>query len=171
MIRTSLTLLIWGLLAVVVDVNVGMVDVLFDPIAFGVIASALFSLAPIERNYAIAARFALGAIAASVAQLVFPDSSFISLASAVLQFFLLWYICTGVMRLAASQGKLPLSALAIQQRTLNAVGSASTLVTICIMKMAPSIAPLVVMLAFVFGIVVLVLTLLMLRQASRELVA
>ena len=171
MVRANLTLIIWGLLVIVVDVNFDTLDVVFDPFGFAMIAVALIPLARIERSFSPAVPIAFCAIPVSFIQLLGEELwSFWSLVGTALQFSLIWFVCTGVMRLAASQGNLRLSETAAYRRKLNVIAGGVALAAVGITRVLPPIAPPLAIAAFVFAVVVLGLTLLMLHEASRELV-
>jgi len=169
MLRTNFVRLIWRLIIVVIDVNLGTFDVLFDPIGYALIAVALFSLGSVERSFAAGAQCAMIALGIAVIQFLGNTALLVSVIDAVLQFLVLWYICTGVLRLAQSQGHLALSVTATRQRMLSFAASITAVSILAIGQFAPDLAKLLLVPAFLFALAVLGLTLLMLRQASQEL--
>lgn len=172
MIRSNLTLIFWGILVVVVDVKLGWFDVLVDPAGYFLIFHALRPLGAIEEKFGKARQFALGALLASIPAMFGSSPTqltfFLETAFAIC---LNWLICTGILTLATAQGNVILSASALRTRTLNVAASVVNTLVVAIALARPEVARVFVLPTVGFSLVVMTVTLLLLRSASRELVA
>ena len=171
MLRNNLLLLLWGLLFIAVDIKLDELDVFFDPLGFVMTFAALNRLGAVERSFERAA--ALAVISAVIKLILWHDggdgSSFLPLADAAVYFLMLWYVITGVMQLARTQGQSELWSFAERQRKFTFIASALAAALILLAPRANRLIEVLAIPAFLFACVVLGLTLLMLLRASRQL--
>jgi hypothetical protein len=171
----TFTQILWGALIVFVDIRVGWFDMALDAIGYAMIVTALPRLIPASAAFGTARMFAIVAGVVSLpASLpiqpirpINPIQLFGALQT-LLDAFMIWYLCSGVIEMAQARMKVALALDADKVRTLNVVAYAMALFVMWMTAMAGESLVLVIP-AVLFGLTSGILTLLLLKRASVEI--
>lgn len=168
MSRTFMQIL-WGVLFVIIDVKLDWFDVALDIIGYFIIVGALGRLAPAAAAFGTARPFAIIAGIVSLPAMIpiEPLQPFWVLQT-VLDVFMIWYLCSGIIHLANARANAGLVMDATSVRTLNVLASTAALFVTVLAAMARDRLHYLAIPLIAFGVVVGVLTLLLLRRASAE---
>lgn len=117
--RRAFLQILWGMLFIVVDINVG-IDVVPDLVGYFLIVFALQRLEADDVNFRAARIYTIIGAVISVL-LIVPFSQpllrqLLSIAQTVCEVLFTWYLCTGIMRLAEARGNAQLTGSAATSR-------------------------------------------------------
>jgi len=162
--------ILWGMLFVLIDVKLQNFDVALDVIGYVMIVGPLGRLAPAAAAFGTARPFALIAGVVSLPAMIpiEPLQPFWFLQT-VLDVFMIWYLCSGIIDLANARANAALVMNATSVRTLNVLASTSALfVTVLAAIVRDRLVYLAIPLIALL-ITVAVLTLLLVKRASAEI--
>lgn len=161
--------ILWGMLFVFIDIRVEWFDVALDAIGYFLIVTALPPLIPASTAFGTARVFAIVAGIVSLPAMlpIQPIQPFGTLQT-LLDAFMTWYLCSGIIEMARARVKVALAMDADKVRTLNIVAYAMALYVTWMTAMAGNSLVLVIP-SVLFGLTAGILTILLLKRASVEI--
>ncbi|GAA0134316.1 hypothetical protein YSY43_11560 [Paenibacillus sp. YSY-4.3] len=174
----------WGIVFVMINIRIGSFDILPDVVGYAMILSGLMGLQRWERAYA-AGKWAASVLAILSIGRLFQtndlqlfsnnlETSIIGmlfmLFETLLQMLLIYSICRGTGKLAEHRGMKEMASSAARSWTIYFVCSAATLVTIpFLLNTSASGLSVLLLLTMLGGLISMLLVILLVRQAGREL--
>jgi hypothetical protein len=161
--------ILWAMLLVFIDIRVDWFDLALDAVGYSLIVTALPRLTPASAAFGTARAFAIGAGIVSLPAMlpIKPMQPFVALQT-LLDAFMIWYLCSGIVEMAQARVKIALALDADKVRTLNIVAYAMALFVMWMTAMAGDSLVLVIP-SLVLGLTAGILTLLLLQRASVEI--
>jgi succinate dehydrogenase/fumarate reductase cytochrome b subunit len=161
----------WGLLLIVVDIKLNNFDLLLpDPLGYILIFTALRSLEQFHPRFRAARPYATSMVVVSSLEMLHIDPlSLVSILAIVLDFLMIWHVCTGIIELALRTGNLSLSQAATNRRNLCFVLATTHLLVAALFVVAPVAVPAIAIPLVIVSLTVGILVILLMRRAALEI--
>ena len=170
MIQQSFMRIFWGLLFVVLDINLSNIDVIPDFLGYILIYTALNSLEQFHPQFRNAKRFASVMVIVSSAQMLHIDPlSISSLLGTALDALMIWHTCTAIADMALARGNLSLSEASTERRNLYSTIALTNLAVTAFLSISPGSIGVLIIPLVIISITVVVLVMMLMRRASIEL--
>jgi hypothetical protein len=176
--RRAFLQILWGVLFVAVDVNVSFFSAVFDVvpdlIGFLLIVFALQLLEAEDVNFRTVRIYAiLGAVTSVLLILPFLPAELrqlVGMMQTLWEVLIVWYLCTGIMRLAEVRGDARLSGFAAANRVLY-IGMAMINVGVraVVLIFSVHVPAIIVVILVALNLIIAFLVMLLLWQAAAEL--
>jgi hypothetical protein len=163
----------WGLLLVIVDININHFDVLPDFIGYVLVALGLGGLTGLSRQFATARTCAWVLVPVDIVGLLTPGQPalIVGLVNLVLNCVMMWYLLGGIMDYAAAQNRPDLAERASTRRVAYVAVMCVAAALGFIARGAPGAAGPLVLAIVVCGLVLVTMILHLIYRVKTELAA
>ena len=170
MIKQSFMRIFWGLLFIVLDINISNFDVMPDFIGYILIYSALNSLEQFHPRFRNAKPCAAVMVIVSAAQMLHINPFFVSTILGIgLDCLMIWHTCNAISEMALARGNLSLSETSTNRRTLYSIVAFSNLLLTPFLWPSNTSAGVILIPLLIVSVTAVILVMMLMRRASIEL--
>lgn len=171
MIQKSFMRIFWGLLFIILDININDLDLILpDFFGYILIYTALASLEQLHPRFGKAKPYAAAMVIVSLAEMLHINPlSVLRILEIILNLLMIWHICTAISEVALERSNNSLSDMATKRRTLYMVVSLTQLIVAAIVLVAPELIGVIAVPLIVFTLTAVLLVMMLMRRASLEI--